>query len=149
MSFSWDIPPFWFLAALLAEWLLHGLIPGPQLWSFPWTLGSVPLIAAGLVLLIWSARPFRAVGTGIRPFTPATVLVRRGPFRFSRNPMYLAMLTMLVGAAVALGTTAPWLVPPVFATTLQTRFIRREEAFLLERFGGRYRELCQHVRRWL
>jgi protein-S-isoprenylcysteine O-methyltransferase Ste14 len=99
--------------------------------------------------MVASAGMFRRLGTGVRPFTPATVLVARGPFRVSRNPMYLGMVLMLVGLGMALGTTVPLLVPPLFAVVIDRRFICREEEFLADRFGAPYREFCRRVRRWL
>lgn len=144
-----DIPPFWFLGAILTMLALHWLRPGPRWIEYPWTLTGGALAVLGLSLLLWSAGLFRAIGTGVRPFTPATVLVGRGPYRFTRNPMYLGMVAMLVGAAIALGSPLAWPVPPLFAAVIQQRFIRREEEFLGDRFGERYREFCGRVRRWL
>jgi len=99
--------------------------------------------------MLWGAGLFRRIGTGVRPFTPATALVARGPFRVTRNPMYVGMTTILVGLGIALGDVVPLLVPPLFALVIDRRFIRREEEFLADRFGAPYREFCRRVRRWL
>ena len=125
MSRPWDIPPVWFVLAALCVWFLHRWIPGAQLWNYPWTLAAVPIVTSGLLLLFWSAGWFRRQGTAIRPFAPATFLVREGPYRFTRNPMYLGLVTMLVGGAVALGSATCWLVPLAFAAMLHRRFVVR------------------------
>ena len=149
MSYPRDIPPMWLLLGFGLEAVLDTVLPLAELVVWPWTLAGVFAIALGLALLIWSAGLFRRAGTGVRPFTEATVLVAQGPYRFSRNPMYLAMVAMLIGVALALGSVSPWAVPPLFAVWIERRFIRREEAFLAERFGDAYRQACQNVRRWL
>lgn len=144
-----DLPPHWLLGAIVLMMIARWLCPGPRWLAFPWTLFGIAVAALGLVTTVASAGMFRSMGTGVRPFTPATVLVARGVFRLTRNPMYLGMLAMLVGLAVALGTTVPLLLPPLFALVIDRRFIRREEEFLAERFGEPYREFCRKVRRWL
>jgi len=144
-----DLPPHWLMGSIAVMVALHWLSPGPRWLAFPWTLGGVAVAALGLLVMVASAGMFRRLGTGVRPFTPATVLVARGPFRVSRNPMYLGMVLMLVGLGMALGTTVPLLVPPLFAVVIDRRFIRREEEFLADRFGAPYREFCGRVRRWL
>ena len=149
MSYPRDIPPMWFLAGLGFEVILDRFWPVRDLCSWPWTLSGAFVIGLGMSLLVWSAGLFRRAGTGVRPFTEATALVARGPFRFSRNPMYLAMVVMLCGVALTMGSLSPWVVPPLFLWLIQQRFVRREEAFLTERFGDDYRELCRNVRRWL
>lgn len=144
-----DLPPMWFLLAILCVLGLHLLLPGPRWIAYPWTLVGPALALAGLLLLVWGAGLFVRRGTGVRPFTPATVLVAQGPFRWSRNPMYLGMIAVLAGAAVGTGTPWPWPVVAAFALLLDRRFVRREEQFLAERFGAAYIEFRRTVRRWL
>ena len=88
-------------------------------------------------------------GTTVFPFRQSTALVTTGFYRYSRNPIYLSMVVLLYGAAIALGSLSPWIVPTAFATLISQRFIRVEEAMLSETFGEQYREYCQRVRRWL
>jgi protein-S-isoprenylcysteine O-methyltransferase Ste14 len=83
------------------------------------------------------------------PFSDATVLVTAGPYRFTRNPMYLGMAGILAGTAIWLGSITPWLVLPAFMRLIAERFIAPEEAMLERAFGSRYREYCAAVRRWL
>jgi len=146
---SWDIAPIWFVLSALCVWALHRWSPGIQLWNYPWTLAAVPIVTSGLLLLFWAVRRFRREDTAIRPFAPATALVREGPYRFTRNPMYLGLVTTLAGGAVALGSATCWLLPLGFALMLHRRFVVREEAFLTRCFGDAYRDFCRDVRRWL
>ena len=148
-SYPRDIPPFWFLVAIVGELLLHFLLPGARLLRAPWTAGGIAICALGLWLGTAALGLFQRARTGVRPFSAATALVIGGPYRFTRNPMYLGMVTVLLGGALALGTATPWLLPPCFLLLIDRRFIRREEAFMAERFGDEYRDFCRKVRRWL
>jgi protein-S-isoprenylcysteine O-methyltransferase Ste14 len=77
------------------------------------------------------------------------VLLTTGPFRVSRNPMYLGMAAALLGVAVTLGSATPFLVAPVFGVLLARRFIRPEEAALASRFGAAWTAYARRTRRWL
>jgi len=137
------------LTSLLTQLGVHFLAPGPRWLAPPWTHAGWGLVVAGSLLAGLSARRFLRAGTGVRPFTPATELVAAGAFRWTRNPMYLGLLTVTVGVAVVLGTLVPALVPPCFFALLHLRFVRAEERFLRERLGAAYDDYCARVRRWL
>ena len=144
-----DVPPVWLLLALACIWLLHWLAPGPVLIAAPWTWLGYALAALSLAFMVGAALLFRRLGTGVRPFSPATMLVAQGPFRFTRNPMYLGMVGLVTGIAFGVGSAMPLLVPPLFFALLDRRFVRNEERFLRERFGSAYDDYCRRVRRWL
>ena len=143
------LPPVFFLGALLVQWAAHAFVPVsvvlPGAWGW---LGAIP-IGVGIVVMVVSDRQFKAAGTVINPFDTPSSLVMSGPFRFSRNPMYLAMLLILIGAAMAWGTLTPFLLPPALGWLLATRFIPVEEAALSKVFGAAYEEYTSRVRRWL
>lgn len=142
-------PPFYFLIALLTMAGLHYLVPGTRWIAGPWRyLGFIPA-AAGLFVILCAAGLFRKRGTTLKPFKESSALVIEGPFRFTRNPMYLSLLITLTGAAVVLGTVTPLLVLPAFAWLITALFIRKEEAMLIERFGEAYEDYREKVRRWL
>ena len=143
-----DIPPLWLLLALGAMTALHLLAPLGVVVAPPWHRLGFLVLAVAFGLLAASAAAFRRAGTGIRPFTPATNLVAGGPFAFTRNPMYLGLVGLTVGTAICLGTGSPFAVPPLFFLVLDRRFVRREEAFLRQRFGSAYDDYCKAVRRW-
>lgn len=143
------MPPVWLFNHILAMLAIHRLLPiavliaGPLRW-----LGLVPL-AAGLAIVLYSARLFDRIGTTIKPFEESSALLTGGPYRFTRNPMYLGMLLALAGIAILLGTLSPWFALPLFAAIIDWRFIRPEEAMLRERFGAEFDDYARRVRRWI
>lgn len=143
------LPPFYLLGGLAAMIALHFYLPGMRLVFMPWNLVGAVLMVLGLAMTITGARSFHRVDTPVRPFEPSTKLVTSGPFRLSRNPMYLGMVVALVGTAVLLGTLTPWLVPPVFAVVIHHFFVLPEEKLMEQTFGDEYRAYCARVRRWL
>lgn len=143
------IPPIWFALGLTAVFLLDRLFP-PSGFSGPATVGlGGILVLLGLASAISAAGLFRKADTGIVPFSEATALVTSGAFRFSRNPMYLGMVFVLLGTALIVGTGAGLLVAPVFMLIIQYRFILDEERMMREVFGEEYERYCAGVRRWL
>ena len=141
------MPPRFFLLYGVAGAALHFALGGPPLLRLP-RLGAAVFLA-GLALVLWGARTFAAAGTTIKPFERTHTLVASGPFRFTRNPMYLGMVAMLLGTALALGTAAPWLATVALAATLQLQFIRHEERALAASLGEPYERYRARVRRWL
>ena len=149
MPNRWPLPPVLFLGALVGQWAVHKFVPvAVVLPEGPRVLGLAPIVL-GVVVMVLSARRFRAVNTPINPFDTPSSIVITGPFRFSRNPMYTAMLLILVGGAVAWGTLSPFFFPPLLAWLLTIGFIRREEASMAKAFGADYEEYRGRVRRWL
>jgi protein-S-isoprenylcysteine O-methyltransferase Ste14 len=143
------MPPVYLLAAIAAMVALHYLLPGRQILDAPWRwAGAVPIIA-GLALGVWVATLFRRRKTTIKPGDVSSSLVTEGPFRLSRNPIYLGMTCILVGTALALGSLVPWLVVPVFVVLIGYNVIPVEEAMLEDTFGQSYADYRAHVRRWI
>ncbi|HEU5434628.1 MAG TPA: isoprenylcysteine carboxylmethyltransferase family protein [Thermomicrobiales bacterium] len=108
------------------------------------------LLALGSLLLGgWAARTMRRAGTPLEPWEPSTALVTDGPYRFSRNPIYLAMT--LLGAGIALATNAAWVLATALAAAgvVEKGVIGREERYLARRFGERYDDYRERVGRWL
>jgi protein-S-isoprenylcysteine O-methyltransferase Ste14 len=129
--------------------VLHVAFPIAQPIGEPYRYAGAVLIGLGGALGAWAVMLFRHARTGVVPFSAATVLVRSGPYRFTRNPMYLGMAGVLAGTAIWLGSVTPWLVLPAFIGIIAERFIAPEEAMLERTFGSRYLEYCRAVRRWL
>ena len=112
--------------------------------------GITLALVSALVALAAFATMSRA-RTTINPFSPtrASSLVTGGPFRFSRNPLYLSLLLLLVGYALRLDAWVVWLAPAAFLAYV-TRFqIIPEERALRLRFGDTFEHYCRHTRRWL
>ena len=142
-------PPMYLGIAVLLMIGLHCVAPVKQI--IPWPiryLGIIPF-AIGLWLILWVNAIFRRVGTTIKPFEESAVLVEEGPFRISRNPIYLGMLFALFGVGVLLGSLTPLLMVPVFAFLIDARFVRAEEGILTKTFGRQFEDYMSRVRRWL
>lgn len=133
----------------VAALVLHAIV-----WGFnaPYgrsVAGGVALAAAGFGLMLWAWRHFRQVHTPIAPTATPLVLVDAGPFRFSRNPMYLGITVTLVGVGLALGAPFMALAAAAFALIVHRVHIPHEEAALQRAFGGWYSDYAAKVRRWL
>ncbi|MFO1068911.1 MAG: isoprenylcysteine carboxylmethyltransferase family protein [Geminicoccaceae bacterium] len=146
-------PPLLFVGTVLLGIVLDWLVPA-RLWpeaaatTLRWAAGGLLFVlAAGLAL--WAERAFKAVGTEVRPWRPSTALAASGPYRFTRNPMYLGLLLGTIG--IALGLDNPWLLGLVVPLALVLRYgvIAREEAYLERKFGDGYTTYKASVRRWL
>lgn len=146
---SFDVPPAYFVVALALMAFFHAVAPAAQLLEAPYRYAGIVLagFAAGLIFWAWLA--LRRAGTGIVPFTPATALVTSGPYRLSRNPIYLGLAGALLGAALLMGSITPFVVIPAFMALIAERFVAREEAMLEQTFGRRYLDYKARVRRWL
>lgn len=143
------LPPMFLLGAMALMAMLHGLVPLTQLLVFPWRALGAIFIVAGLGLNIWASGLFKQVGTAIKPFAKSSSLILDGPFRLSRNPMYLGMIVLLIGIAIGLGSVTPWLVIPAFVVLVSRRFVVAEEHKMEVEFGAKYLAYCARVRRWL
>jgi protein-S-isoprenylcysteine O-methyltransferase Ste14 len=143
------IPPVYMLLALLAMVGLHYVIPLADIVEAPVSyLGLVPLFI-GITIAATAARMFDRVGTPKRPFERSTTLVTFGPYRYTRNPMYVGLTLILIGVWLLLGSVSAALPIAVFVWIIQQRFIRGEERFLDEIFGEEYRGYKSRVRRWI
>lgn len=143
------VPPVYFLAALALMAFFHGVFPMVQVLGSPYRYAGVVLIAVAIALILWAALHFRRAGTAIRPFEPSSALVTSGPYRFTRNPMYLGMAGTLLGAAVLMGSITPFVVIPAFAALMKERFILNEELTMASTFGQAFLDYKARVRRWL
>ena len=142
------LPPRALLLSLLAQLplLVGGWPPAPG--GAALATGGA-LIALGLALEVWSDRLFQRNGVGVCPFTPVSRLVDSGPYRFTRNPMYLGLVAISGGAALASGVLPNLWTSLVLALWLDRRFVRREEAFLRAALGPAYAAYARRVPRWL
>jgi len=128
---------------------LHFVLPQAYRRQFACGMCGVVAIAIGVGVLLWAWWLFRKSGTPTRPTAQATALVTSGPFRFSRNPMYLAIVALLLGIAVWVGSL-PMLIAPVgFFVVMSLAVIPAEERRLRETFGEAYLSFTQRVRRWV
>ena len=142
-------PPIWLAFGLIAVFAVNEFFPGPRFTSLAGQVAGGVLILIGLVLLVNAGGLFKRAGTDLIPFRNVSALVTEGVYRFTRNPMYLGMVAVLLGCAVTVGASMALVVPLVFAVIVEARFIRPEEAMLRELFPEEYAAYCERVRRWI
>jgi protein-S-isoprenylcysteine O-methyltransferase Ste14 len=140
-------PPRVYLAAIVTGVLLQLAMPLPFL-PRPMAAGAIVVIAA-IALLWYSVALFRAAGTPVPARKPTTAIVRTGPYRFSRNPIYLAYSLFQLGIAIWMNSL--WLLATLGVAVALMHFvvIRREEEYLERRFGAEYLDYKASVGRWL
>lgn len=112
-------------------------------------IGGVIVAGAFLGLGLWSVILFRRSGQNENPWKPTPRIVDRGPFRITRNPMYLQMVLVCVGLAVVLWNAWILILTPLCAWVLDKYAIRAEEVYLERKFGDAYLAYKSRVRRWL
>ncbi len=144
------IPPPLLLLALIASCLgaqavwLGGFTFSPT----RGVLGALMLLAS-VALVASCGRLFRKAGTPFRPTSPATTTVSEGPYRFSRNPMYLGMAGLLAGLGVLLGGVSFAAAVIVFLGVVHFGVVLPEERYLESLLGESYRQYKRQVRRWV
>lgn len=110
---------------------------------------GILLFVVGLVTALWAIVTFRAARTSPNPMRPTAALAFAGPYRFSRNPMYLAMAAASAGVALFFNALWPLLSVPVALAFISHFVVAREERYLTAKFGEEYLRYTDEVRRWL
>src|SRR5215470_3107966 len=131
LALNWFMPLRLLPTAVLAGWL------------------GAPVFALALALFVWAIATMTRGGSNVPTNLPTTTIVDTGPYRFTRNPIYLAMVLGLIGLAIACNSLWPLLTLVPFALVIRYGVVAREEAYLERRFGDGYREYRARVRRWL
>ncbi len=142
-------PPLVYLSAIVLGLVLHSIAPArlvPSAVSLP--LGGA-LVVAAVALFVSAVRTFRSAGTPVPGNRPTTTIVRQGPYRWSRNPIYLAFTLLQLG--LACWVNSRWLLVTLIpAMALMSLFvIPREERYLEARFPADYPAYKVSVRRWV
>jgi protein-S-isoprenylcysteine O-methyltransferase Ste14 len=130
---------------LLVQWLM------PVRPFTPGVCGALgaALCCAGVATGVWGSVTMRRAGTNVRPDRPATALVTGGPFRFSRNPLYLSLITLYLGIALCFDALWPLIMFVPVLAFVHWGIVLREEPYLEARFGDAYRAYKTRVRRWI
>jgi protein-S-isoprenylcysteine O-methyltransferase Ste14 len=143
------LPPQIAFIALVIGSLLHALLP------ISWRIiPAIPfvgilLLSIGAVLAIWAMAIFRNQRTPVYPTTTPTKLVTVGPFKFTRNPMYLGILFILIGLVFLLGSLPMLVAPVLFLLVMNLYYLPFEETKMEKLFGEAYDTYRKRVRRWL
>jgi protein-S-isoprenylcysteine O-methyltransferase Ste14 len=143
-------PPIWALIygllAAAASWLLGW----PKLPGLPLPVLGVLVIVLGAIAPLWAIRLFRREGTEVSPISPTNrQLVMSGPYRFTRNPMYLGLVIIMFGVALWVGSWPILAAPVAVFITANFVHIPHEEAKMRRQFGAAYDAYVDRVRRWV
>ena len=147
------LPPLILLIAIAVSVGLEMIVPvaflpAPGFASWSSWLG-VALFVAGLWVSISGNREFVHSGTNVNPYRPALKLVTSGPYRFTRNPMYLGMVIAFAGIVLAFSLEMGIVVLVLFVLVLHYGVVVREERYLTRKFGTPYEEFLKRTRRWV
>src|SRR6059036_2108016 len=142
-------PPLVYLISLVTGALTRLATPFPFLPGMLAVPLGAPLVVVAIALFAYSVTTFRAAGTPVPARKPTTMIVRTGPYRFSRNPIYLAFSLLQLGISIWINSV--WLLATLAGAVALIHYvvIRREEQYLERRFGAQYLEYKASVRRWL
>jgi protein-S-isoprenylcysteine O-methyltransferase Ste14 len=142
-------PPIVYAVPLAAGIVITRWFPLLSLPSVPARIAGGILVIVGLGLAMWACMIFLRRGTSVLPIRPASVLVDTGPFRVSRNPIYVGFTAAYIGASLPFQSLWSLLLLPLVLVVMQKAVIDREEAYLERRFGAEYLSYKSRVRRWL
>ena len=142
-------PPFLVIALALTGWTLWREAPLPFLPGAAARPAGAMLGAASFVLFSWAALALHRAGTNIPTNLPATTLVTTGPYRYSRNPIYLGLAIGFTAVAAWLNSAWFLIMAVLFVGLITAGVIAREERYLRRKFGRDYEEYRASVRRWM
>jgi protein-S-isoprenylcysteine O-methyltransferase Ste14 len=145
----WFPPPLLYALAVLIGVLLDRRWPLPIAASPLTTLAGVIVVLGWMALALASIGRFRRSNTSIVPMRPAEALVLTGPYRYTRNPMYVSLALLTAGCGLLLATWWPIVLLVPTLALVQQFVIVPEEQYLRRRFGTEYEAYTLRVRRWL
>lgn len=143
------LPPLLFLGTFLVGLLLRFLFPTPLLHTATALLIGLPVALAGIVLLLLGFREMIRNKTTINPSGVTTTIVSGGPYRYTRNPMYIALTVIYSGGCIAVNAWWGFLLIIPLLLLVQKGIIEREETYLTRKFGDEYLGYKAKVRRWV
>lgn len=144
------VPPALYPAAgIVVGYFLQRFLPLPQPTSTTFTITAWVLFGLALVLLLWSLSTLRKFNTTVLPHRASHHLVTSGPFRLSRNPIYLGFLLLVLASGLATGNIWTLLTTPLIMWLLSRYAIGPEEHHLRTVFADDYRDYAAKVRRWI
>jgi protein-S-isoprenylcysteine O-methyltransferase Ste14 len=141
-------PPLIFGVGLALGLGLHARFPARLVDGPSRAVGGL-LVAMGSGLIAWAIATLRRAGTDPRPDRPTAALVTRGPYRLTRNPIYVGFTGVYCGLLVLVGTPWPALFLLPILSVMRHGVISREERYLARRFGEAYSAYAAQVRRWI
>ena len=141
------LPPVLVLLHVIAGIILNWVVPVH--FGHEWGWLGLALLALCFAIIAWAKKLFDAAGTPVPPNQPATAIVRDGPYRYTRNPMYLSFLTGFIGLSLLADAPMMLLMALPLFWFLDQKVIVPEENYLAAKFGDAYTGYRAQVRRWL
>ncbi len=142
-------PPLIFLGYLVSALILEWVVPLAAPWEvWPRLAGALVLIG-GFALGVSALSEMRKAHTTPDPHEPSTALVTSGPYRYSRNPIYLGFLLIFLGFTLLAGTLWGLLLSPFLVGTITRSIIHAEESYLERKFKNEYQQYYARVRQWI
>jgi protein-S-isoprenylcysteine O-methyltransferase Ste14 len=142
-------PPVLASLHILAAFVLNRIFPLHLPFAYILLFVGWLFVLLGLVLAFAGVRELMKARTSIDPHGSVFTIVTSGPYRFTRNPIYLGFVCMLIGFPMSFGTWWGVILAPVFILLMNTLVIQHEEAYLEKKFGDEYTSFKSRVRRWL
>ncbi len=145
-------PPLIYAATLVIGLILHALYPVRLVRFLPRVVRVVlgcSLAGLALTIVTFAIRAMRRAHTNVDPSQPTTALVVEGPFKLTRNPLYLSLTLLYAGITILVNTLWSMLLLPVALAVMRKGVIDREEQYLERKFGEQYRQYKASVRRWI
>ncbi len=142
------MPTTWFMTFLIITIMLQFFVPAERWIPFPYNHFGWILILAGIVLNLWTDQLFKRNNTTVKPYLKPSHLLLHGPFKISRNPMYLGMLLILAGTAILFKSIFLLIPAFLYVVVMNLFYVRKEEASLTEQFGNEFMTYKRRVRQW-
>jgi protein-S-isoprenylcysteine O-methyltransferase Ste14 len=141
-------PPKYLNLVIGLQVVLHFMLPIRRVIFWPYSCLGLVFIALGAVINVWAVRLLQERNTTLDFHGQANAMVTDGPYRISRNPVYLGGVLVSLGLAILLGSLIAFVFPVTLFWILDGLYVRLEEPALLTRFGARYLDYKRKVRRW-
>ena len=142
-------PPLVFLGYLIGTLILNWAVPFSAPWTFALRIAGGIMVIAGFFLGGSAISQMRKTHTSPDPHQPVTALVTSGPYRFTRNPIYLGFFLIYLGFTLLAGTLWGLIASPFLIWTITHAVIHAEEIYLEDKFGDTYKEYRSRVRQWI
>lgn len=143
------MPTTYLLIAIILSVGLHYLLPTKYLIPSPWNLFGLMPVIFGIWINLITDKAFKKVNTTVKPFEETSSLLTDGVFQWTRNPMYLGFVAILLGIAICLRSLSPYIAVILFIVLLDRLFIRVEEQMLENEHGENWKEYRSKVRKWI
>jgi protein-S-isoprenylcysteine O-methyltransferase Ste14 len=143
------LPDECFIVFLALATLFHFIFPIQRIIFYPYNFIGIIIIAIGIIITLVVNFLLLKSETSIKPYEPPSALVISGPFKYSRNPLYLGMAATLFGIDILFGSISPFIFSILFIIIIDRFLIPMEEKSLKNIFLENYTEYKKRVRRWI